>query len=181
MVQSWYINEHSNEDLRSERHFNPPRFLNSEQLRLNSGVTHYNLDTENYEKDGILEEIKKRHECVYFDIVENCPEKNPDCIKNLQRFYEEHLHPEEEVRFILDGSAYFDVRDKEDKWIRIKVEKGDLIILPPGVYHRFTLGYSKSIRIMRLYKHPKWTAFNRCADEHPSRQLYMERAANGFA
>ena len=52
----------------------------------------------------------------------------------------EHIHPDDETRLVVDGSGYFDIRDPtNDKWIRIEASKNDMIAIPAGLYHRFTL------------------------------------------
>ncbi|KAG7868103.1 hypothetical protein KL918_001761 [Ogataea parapolymorpha] len=141
--------------------------LNLEQLE-KIGVFYRHFETVE-EVDVVAKErnYKNRDEIV---LSEATFPGGPEALQaKLEVFYKEHLHEDEEIRYILDGEGYFDVRDDNDRWIRAKLTKGDLLILPAGIYHRFTLSNSKYVRALRLFKdEPKWVALDRGTDQAES-------------
>ncbi|KAL9963306.1 hypothetical protein ACROYT_G032495 [Oculina patagonica] len=137
---------------------------------------YWKLDADNYEKEGKLAEIREHRGYSYDDIITVTPEKMSNYEQKIKMFFEEHLHAHEEIRFILEGTGYFDIRNQEDKWIRISLEKGDMLSLPAGIYHRFTLDEKNYIKVTRMFVgEPVWTAHKRPgADEHPARAQYLK-------
>ena len=66
----------------------------------------------------------------YADIITVHPDHLPGFEDKVKSFFEEHIHDAEEIRYIISGSGFFDVRDFDDKWIRVHIKKGDLMTLP---------------------------------------------------
>ena len=108
-----------------------------------------------------------------------CPDKLPGYEQKVVSFFTEHIHYDEEIRYCMEGSGYFDVRDESDAWIRIRLEAGDMIVLPEGSFHRFTTDAGNYIQAMRLFVgEPVWVPYNRTTlDEAAdvSRQKYVQK------
>ena len=86
-----------------------------------------------------------------------------------------HMHEDEEIRYILEGGGFFDVHGRArlplsalglasystvfgvvenatNRWIRFLVNAGDLVLLPAGIYHRFTLDDRNIIKARMFFK-----------------------------
>jgi 1,2-dihydroxy-3-keto-5-methylthiopentene dioxygenase len=186
--EAWYIVEGEVEDQKKENRQDPNAKVPVEAMR-KLGIKYWKMDAEKYEypvkaipwdpkdaADPRLKEIRDDRGYSYADIITIHPDHLPGFEDKVKSFFEEHIHDAEEIRYIIDGSGFFDVRDTEDKWVRIHVKKGDLMTLPEGIYHRFTCDEKDFIKAMRLFKGaPIWTPFNRPQEEHHSRTAYVAK------
>ena len=87
---------------------------------------------------------------------------SPNLEGALKKFDGEHHHDDDEVRFVLEGEGIFDIRALDERWMRVIVQPGDLLVVPKGKHHRFELTETKTIRCVRLFKDPAgWTAIYR--------------------
>ncbi|KAL7144793.1 hypothetical protein ABFS83_07G036200 [Erythranthe nasuta] len=172
-IQAWFMQE-SDDDQRLPHQKNPPEFVSMEQLA-DLGVLYWYLDPNKYENDPELDNIRQTRGYSYTDLLDLRPEKVENYEQKLKNFYTEHIHADEEIRYCVEGCGYFDVRNNDDRWIRILIKPGDLIVLPAGIYHRFTLDTNNYIKLMRLFVgEPVWTPFNRPQDDHPARKDYVK-------
>mmetsp|Transcript_7916 Transcript_7916/g.19695 ORF Transcript_7916/g.19695 Transcript_7916/m.19695 type:complete len:245 (+) Transcript_7916:223-957(+) len=186
--EAWYMMEDGTyEDQKERNRLTPNKPASIEVLR-DLGIAYWKMDAETYSypakaipwdpkdaTDPKLKAIRDIRGYSYADIISVRPDLLPGYETKIKAFFEEHIHDAEEIRYILDGSGYFDIRDKEDKWIRIWIKKGDLMTLPEGCYHRFTCDETDYIQAMRLFiGQPVWTPFNRPQEEHESRKYYVD-------
>ncbi|XP_068142462.1 acireductone dioxygenase [Drosophila tropicalis] len=180
MVQVWFMDD-SETDQRLDHHRSPPAFLEISELHKKTGVEYYKINADDYQNDPLLNELRAKRGYTYEDQITCSEECLPDYANKLKAFFTEHLHTDEEIRLILDGSGFFDVRDGEDNWLRIKVVKGDLIIIPAGIYHRFTLDINNFIQTRRYFiGEPVWAPHNRPADNMDCRKTYLQHLSESF-
>lgn len=113
------------------------------------GVLYERVPLDDYQ--GALERLKAARGYVAQDIVELHPGM-PNLTTVCDKFKPEHLHRDDEVRFVLEGEGIFDIRGADGRWMRVQVEAGDLIVVPADLYHRFFLTDRQQIRCVRLFK-----------------------------
>ena len=128
--------------------------LTSQELK-SEGIFTERFSVENYQAG--LDGIKKNWGYHSQDLVELSPE-TPNLETICAKFDKEHLHTDDEVRFVVEGEGYFDIRSKADRWMHVFVGPGDFILVPADRHHLFYLTEKKHIRCVRLFKeNPSWT------------------------
>lgn len=123
----------------------------SADVLLAEGVCSARLPTDESGYRAGLEDLKVERGYVEEDVVSLSPQ-TPGLDELCAKFAVEHLHTEDEVRFVLSGQGVFDIRSTRDEWMRVAIGAGDMIIVPAQRHHRFMLSDSREIRCVRLFK-----------------------------
>lgn len=104
-----------------------------------------------------IERLSERGGFVTADII-NVTAETPGLDEMLAKFDKEHTHDEDEVRFTIQGAGIFHIHPDNGPVFSVLVESGDLINVPRGTKHWFTLCSDRQIRCIRLFQDPSgWT------------------------
>ena len=97
-----------------------------------------------------IDEMKRAGGYTTADVIDVHAE-TPGLDAMLARFDKEHTHSEDEVRFILAGRGIFFLHGA-DKVLSVEVGPGDMIRVPRGTEHWFTLCEDRRIRAIRWFQ-----------------------------
>ena len=99
------------------------------------------------------------------DVIAIHPQ-TPKLDELLAKFDKEHTHSEDEVRFVVDGRGIFTIHGKDGAVFDVEVHPGDLLVVPEGTKHWFTLCEDRRIKCIRLFTSKEgWVASY--TGEHP--------------
>jgi len=97
-----------------------------------------------------IEAMKRRGGYRTADVIDVDPQ-TPGLEAMLARFDREHTHDEDEVRFILAGRGIFFLH-LNGRVVSVEVGPGDMLRVPRGTTHWFTLCEDRRIRAIRWFQ-----------------------------
>uniref|UniRef100_A0A914NTI8 Uncharacterized protein n=1 Tax=Meloidogyne incognita TaxID=6306 RepID=A0A914NTI8_MELIC len=119
-------------DLRLPHHIFPPKFIQQTQLTELAGVHLYKVDMD--DTMAMKKRLTRvREQWNLSEMTE--PTESDDC-----------------VCLVLEGEMYYDIEFDDEKWLRIHLQRGDLIIVPKGIFYRSTVTPTNFVKIQRFNK-----------------------------
>ena len=97
-----------------------------------------------------IERLKREGGYQSADVI-SVSEATPNLDEMLAKFDKEHTHSEDEVRFVVDGRGVFTIHGEDGAIFDVEVHPGDLLVVPEGTKHWFTLCEDRTIKCIRLF------------------------------
>lgn len=130
-----------------------------EQLQQKFSLTDENKNTILATFDSEIRDLAERRGYKTWDVIA-LSEATPNLDELLKKFENVHTHSEDEVRAITAGRGIFIIKgDEQTGYFDVELEAGDVISVPEGQPHFFTLMDNKQIVAVRLFIEPAgWVA-----------------------
>jgi len=101
--------------------------------------------------------LQQQEGYVAVDVISLSPD-HPDKTALRQKFLDEHIHTEDEVRFFVRGQGLFCLH-LGDKVYQVLCKQHDLISVPANTPHWFDMGSSPDFTAIRFFNNPQgWVA-----------------------
>lgn len=100
--------------------------------------------------DPTFQQLRKESGYQARDLVVLHPE-TPKLDQSLDKFHRIHTHPDDEVRYIVDGEGVFGFVLPDGEQVEVEVKAGDFVNVPKGVEHWFRLTDRKRIKAVRYF------------------------------
>ncbi|WP_100403572.1 1,2-dihydroxy-3-keto-5-methylthiopentene dioxygenase [Bacillus sp. FJAT-42315] len=97
-----------------------------------------------------IQDISARRGYQAWDVI-SLAEHTPNLEELLKNFQREHHHTDDEVRFIASGHGVFVIQAKNGQFFEVHLNPGDLISVPEGVRHYFTLAEDRQVVAVRIF------------------------------
>lgn len=130
-----------------------------EHLRNHFSLTDEDKNTILSTFDAEINDLAARRGYKTWDII-SLSEATPNLDELLKKFENVHTHTEDEVRAITAGRGIFIIKGDEDVgYFDVELQAGDVISVPEGRAHFFTLMDNRQIVAVRLFIEPAgWVA-----------------------
>lgn len=122
-----------------------------EDLRRQWGLTDVEKDAVLAAFGDRLNRISAERNYIARDLIVLNPNSTPNLEDILANFQRVHHHTEDEVRLIVDGEGVFTLTRGADTF-SVTVTSGDLISVPAGTEHYFTLTDTRNVKAVRLFQ-----------------------------
>jgi 1,2-dihydroxy-3-keto-5-methylthiopentene dioxygenase len=101
----------------------------------------------------LIERVQHEGGFTKVDVV-NVHAATPGLEAMLAKFSTEHWHEEDEVRFTVHGRGLYHIHPPQGPVLALEVEPGDLLRVPRGTRHWFTLCGEREIKAVRFFQDP---------------------------
>lgn len=151
----WEMEAYPCGDMRLPHHLFPPKYIAQTQLTELAGVYLYKVDLDDtMATKKRLTRVREQWNVSGADVL-TLDKKLGDLDLKLAQMYEPMESDDDNVCLVLDGEMYYDVEFEDEKWLRVHLRRGDLIVVPKGCYYRSTVTPSNYVKLQRFKQLPQ--------------------------